>query len=123
MENYLGEAFGVIKEDPSDVEVIFNSDVAEYVRSRVWHPSQQIREISGGRINVKMRAGGEYELASWVLSFGPAATVVSPERLRRRVEADLSRAMDNYRVERTVVPPGKSKKVEVKKATATATRR
>jgi predicted DNA-binding transcriptional regulator YafY len=123
VENYLGEAFGVIKEDPSDVEIIFNADVAEYVRSRVWHPSQQVREINAGRINLKMRAGGEYELASWILSFGASATVVAPERLRRRVESDLTRAMENYRVERTVVPPGKSKKVEVKKAAATATRR
>jgi len=123
VENYLGEAFGVIKEEAADVEIIFNADVAEYVRSRVWHPSQQVRELSAGRINLKMRAGGEYELASWVLSFGASATVVGPERLRRRVEADLSRAMENYRVERTVVPPPKSKKTEVKKAAAAASRR
>jgi predicted DNA-binding transcriptional regulator YafY len=123
VENYLGEAFGVIKEEPSDVEVIFNSDVAEYVRSRVWHASQSVREIGGGRINLKMRAGGEFELASWVLSFGASATVVSPERLRRRVEGDLARAMENYRKEKTVAPPGKAKKLDVKKASAAAARR
>src|ERR1041385_7314119 len=54
VENYLGEAFGVIKKEPADVEIIFGSDVAEYVRSRVWHQSQQVREIGGGRINLKM---------------------------------------------------------------------
>jgi predicted DNA-binding transcriptional regulator YafY len=123
VENYLGAAFGLIKEEPSDVEIVFAADVAEYVRSRVWHPSQQVREIGGGRITLKMHAGGEFELASWVLSFGPSATVVSPERLRRRVENDLSRAVENYRTEKTVVTPGKTKKVEVKKAAATATRR
>ena len=122
VENYLGEAFGVIKEEPADVEIIFGADVAEYVRSRVWHPSQQIREIGNGRINLKMRAGGEFELASWVLSFGPSATVLAPERLRRRVETDLGRAMENYRTEKTVVSPGK-KKVDLKKATAAASRR
>jgi len=123
VENYLGEAFGVIKEEASDVEVIFGADVAEYVRSRVWHASQQVREIGGGRINLKMRAGGEYELASWILSFGPSATVVAPERLRRRVESDLARAMENYRMEKTVVTPGKAKKVEIKKAAASVSRR
>lgn len=123
VENYLGEAFGVIKEEPADVEIIFNSDVAEYVRSRVWHPSQQVREIGAGRINMKMRAGGEYELASWVLSFGPSATVIAPERLKRRIETDLARAADNYRVERTVLPSGKSKKLDIKKTAAGASRR
>src|SRR6266403_1656018 len=78
------------------VEVVFNSDIAEYVRSRVWHPSQQVREIGGGRISMKMHVGGEFELGSWILSFGPSATVVSPERLRRRVEAELGRALENY---------------------------
>src|SRR2546423_1626280 len=52
VESYLGEAFGVIKEEPLDVEVIFGSDVAEYVRSRVWHQSQSVREIGNGRINL-----------------------------------------------------------------------
>jgi len=123
VENYLGESFGVIKEEPSDVEIVFASDVAEYVRSRVWHPSQQVREIGNGRISMKMHVGGEFELASWVLSFGPSATVVSPDRLRRRVESDLARAMENYRTEKTVATPGKTKKVEVKKAAATTARR
>ncbi len=122
VESYLESAFGVVKEDPFDVEIIFNKDIAEYVRSRVWHPSQQVREIGGGRINMKMHVGGEFELGSWILSFGPSAVVVSPERLRRRVEAELSRALDNYRVEVTVAPPRKAKKVEAKKAAAAARR-
>jgi predicted DNA-binding transcriptional regulator YafY len=112
----------VIKEEAADVEIIFGADVAEYVRSRVWHASQSVREIGSGRINLKMRAGGEFELASWILSFGASATVVAPERLRRRVESDLSRAMENYRKEKTVAP-AKAKKLDVKKAAATAARR
>ena len=84
VESYLESAFGVVKEDPFDVEIVFNTDIAEYVRSRVWHPSQQVREIGGGRINMKMHVGGEFELGSWILSFGSSATVVSPDRLRRR---------------------------------------
>src|SRR5262245_24609949 len=110
VENYLGSAFGVIKEEPSDVEIVFGADVAEYVRSRVWHPSQQVREIGGGRITLKMHVGGEFELASWVLSFGASATVIAPERLRRRVENDLLRAADNYRTERPLPPPVKPRK-------------
>ncbi len=123
VESYLESAFGVVKEDPFDVEIVFNRDIAEYVRSRVWHPSQQVREIGGGRITMKMHVGGEFELGSWILSFGPSATVISPERLRRRVEAELARALENYRKETTVIPHRKSKKVEVKKAAATAARR
>src|SRR3989449_11091694 len=122
VESYLESAFGVVKEDPFDVEIIFNQDIAEYVRSRVWHPSQVVREIGGGRITMKMHVGGEFELGAWILSFGSSARVVSPERLRRRVEAELVRTLDNYRLEVTVAP-GKSKKLESKKAAAAGARR
>ncbi|PYS34189.1 MAG: hypothetical protein DMG14_30095, partial [Acidobacteria bacterium] len=122
VESYLESAFGVVKEEPFDVEIIFNSDIAEYVRSRVWHPSQQVREIGGGRITMKMHVGGEFELGSWILSFGASASVVSPDRLRRRVEAELARALENYRKEVTVAP-AKAKKHDSKKAMAAAGRR
>jgi predicted DNA-binding transcriptional regulator YafY len=123
VETYLESAFGVVKEEPFDVEVVFNSDISEYVRSRVWHPSQQVREIGGGRISMKMHVGGEFELGSWILSFGASATVVSPDRLRRRVEAELARALENYSKEVTVAPSRKVKKVDPKKALAAAGRR
>ncbi|PYS16308.1 MAG: hypothetical protein DMG15_02620 [Acidobacteria bacterium] len=93
------------------------------MRSRVWHPSQQVREIGNGRISMKMHVGGEFELVSWILSFGPSAVVVSPERLRRRVEAELVRAAESYLKEITVAPTRKAKKVESKKAAAAAGRR
>jgi predicted DNA-binding transcriptional regulator YafY len=117
-EAYLESSFGLVKEDPYDVEIIFGADVAEYVRSRVWHPSQQCREIEGGRIRMKLRVGGELELVSWILSFGPSAYVVGPERLRSRVERELARALDSYSKEVTVVPRRKPRKVEARKAAA-----
>jgi len=123
VESYLESSFGLVKEDPFDVEIIFGSSVAEYVRSRIWHPSQQCREIDGGRIHMKLHVGGEFELVSWILSFGQSAKVISPDHLRRRVESELSRALDNYRVEVTVAPAKKVKKVESKKAAAAAGRR
>src|SRR4029450_11929997 len=93
VESYLESSFGLVKEDPFDVELIFGADVAEYVRSRVWHPSQQCRELEGGRIRMKLHVGGEMELVSWILSFGPSAQVISPERLLARVERELARAL------------------------------
>src|SRR4029453_18223330 len=115
VETYLESSFGVVKEDPFDVEIVFGADVAEYVRSRVWHPSQQCRELDDGRIRMKMHVGGEFELVSWILSFGPSPHVISPERLLSRVERELARALENYRKEVTVAPRKKARKVEARK--------
>ena len=118
VETYLESSFGMVKEEPYDVEIIFGADVSEYVRSRVWHPSQQCREIERGRIRMKMHVGGEVELVSWILSFGPSAYVVAPERLRSRVERALAKALESYSKEITVAPRRKARKVEVRKAAA-----
>jgi proteasome accessory factor B len=118
VETYLESSFGLVKEDPFDVEIIFGADVAEYVRSKVWHPSQQCRELDGGRIRMMLHVGGEFELVSWILSFGPSAQVISPERLRTRVERELARALENYRKEITVAPRKKARKVETRKVEA-----
>jgi len=122
VESYLESAFGIVKEEPVDVEVIFGKNIAEYVRSRIWHPSQQCREIDGGRIRMKLHVGGEFELVSWILGFGASAQVISPDRLRRRVESELSRTLDNYRHEVTVAPT-KERKADARKPLAAAVRK
>jgi hypothetical protein len=72
---------------------------------------------------MNLHVGGEFELVSWILSFGPSARVIAPEKLRRRVETELARALENYRAEVTVVPPKKAKKVELRKAAASVGRK
>jgi predicted DNA-binding transcriptional regulator YafY len=124
VETYLESSFGLVKEEPFDVEIVFSADVAEYVRSRVWHPSQQCREIDRGKIRMKLHVGGEFELVSWILSFGHSAQLISPDHLRRRLESELARTLGNYRVEVTVAPRKKpGKKIEVKKTASAAGRR
>jgi len=122
VETYLESSFGLVKEDPFDVEILFKPDVASYVRSRIWHPSQEVREVSGGEIVMHLHVGGEFELGAWILSFGPSAIVLSPEKLRRRVESDLARTLDSYRVEVTVAPSRAKSKKKTRKAQGAAKR-
>jgi hypothetical protein len=72
---------------------------------------------------MNLHVGGEFELVSWILSFGPSAKVIAPERLRHRVETELARALDNYRAEVTLVPSKNLKKVEARKVAASAGRK
>jgi predicted DNA-binding transcriptional regulator YafY len=116
VENYLESSFGLVKEAPFDVEIVFGPKVAEYVRSRIWHPSQQCREIGGGRIRMKLHVGGEMELVSWIMGFGASARVVAPDRLRRLVETELSRTLETYTKEVTVAAAKKPRRVELRRA-------
>jgi proteasome accessory factor B len=110
VESYLESSFGLIREDPFDVEVLFKANIASYVRSRVWHPSQKVRDVGNGEVVMSLHVGGEFELVAWILSFGSSAVVLSPDKLRKRIESELARALDPYRVEVTVAPTGRKKR-------------
>lgn len=91
------EAFGVVWERPMTVVVRFRADQAPYVREREWHPTQKLRELRDGRVELTFRAGGAFEIMRWILGWGDAAEVVKPTRLRRELERVLVNASQNYR--------------------------
>ncbi len=88
-------AFGLIKGEPAHVRIFFTEAVARYVRRRLWHPSQEIREVAGG-IELHMDVLGTVEVRSWVLSFGDKAEVLEPAALREVVAGELRRAAARY---------------------------
>lgn len=95
-DRYRRESFGVIWEKPMDVTIRFSADQAPYVRERVWHPSQTVRELPDGRIDLSFRAGGVFEIARWVLTWGDAVEVKAPPGLRRYVASTLASASRIY---------------------------
>ena len=93
VEERLSNAFGISSEEPMDVVVRFTEEQAPYIRERIWHPSQELEELEDGRVVLRLRAGGFYEIKSWVLSFGAAAEVLEPEELRETVREEMRAAL------------------------------
>ena len=91
------DAFGVSWEDPTQVVLRFRPDQAPYVRERNWHPSQKIDDLPGGAIQLSFRAGGPFEIRRWILGWGDAVEVISPESLRLEVGHLLKQASFAYR--------------------------
>jgi len=79
------EAFGVSWEEPMQVVLRFSADQAPYVREREWHPTQKIKQLRDGRVELTFRAGGEFEIIRWILGWGEAAEVVRPHKLREQL--------------------------------------
>ena len=96
LDRYRRESFGVIWEKPMNVTIRFSADQAPYVRERIWHPTQRIRELPDGRIDLTFRAGGMFEIARWVLGWGQAAEVLRPRRLRKYVGSAVMEAAKAY---------------------------
>ncbi len=97
LEDYLQSAFHVMRGDPEKVKVRFSPGAAHVVRERIWHPTQEIRELEGGALEVSLEVPINYEIVSWILGFGSAAEVIEPFSLRRRISEELQRALSGYR--------------------------
>jgi predicted DNA-binding transcriptional regulator YafY len=69
---------------------------ARYIRERVCHPTQQLRDLGGGRLEMTLRVNHLLEVKRWVMSFGPDCEVLEPEQLRSEVAAELLQAVRQY---------------------------
>lgn len=70
----------------------FDAEAADRVRERVWHESQEVKELPSGGVEVSMRLGALPEVERWVLGWGEHAEVIAPAELRERV-ATAARAL------------------------------
>ena len=95
-EDLFANSLGVNSGPAARVEIAFDRQVAPYVRARVWHGSQELRDQPDGHLLVTMNVCHDWALRSWILSWGGFATVVAPASLAREVKADLSAATKNY---------------------------
>lgn len=90
-EKFFASALGVLGGDGDHRVVIrFDATVAERVREREWHESQEMRELSGGRLELRLHLGALLEVEQWVLGWGAAAEVVGPAELRASVRQTVA---------------------------------
>lgn len=92
----LDGLFGMVRAgEPERVVLRFAPRVAVFVRSRTWHPSQILRELPDGRLELEMTTAGR-ELLRMVLEWGPMCEVIAPASLRAEVIQSLQQAADLY---------------------------
>ena len=86
LSEYLKGAFNVFKgTDDYEIVVEFDSWGADLVRGRKWHASQEIMELPGRQVRLRLRLNSIEEAERWVLSWGKHATVIRPEALAERL--------------------------------------
>jgi predicted DNA-binding transcriptional regulator YafY len=95
-DDVFANSLGVNTGPPARVEIEFAAKVAPYVRARVWHTSQQMRERPDGMLVLAMNVCHDWALRSWILSWGPFARVLTPAALAKELRSDLQAASERY---------------------------
>jgi len=87
LEKRLRDSFGVYSgEGQYDVVLRFTPQVADYIREKRWHDSQELRELRGGGVELRLKLSSLLEIERWVLGWGGNATVVRPKELVESVK-------------------------------------
>jgi predicted DNA-binding transcriptional regulator YafY len=96
-ESFFSNALGVLGGSGNyQVCVRFAAKVADRVRERVWHESQELRDLPDGDIELTMKLGALPEVESWILSWGADAEVLAPAELRKNIKATVRRLSAQY---------------------------
>ncbi len=92
----FGSSLGVFSAAPEDIELEFDTRIAPYLRGRVWHDSQVLRELPDGRLSLTLSVSNDWALRSWVLGFGGSVRVVRPTALADAVLDEAKRTAARY---------------------------
>ena len=92
----MRHSFKVMHDELHTVKVRISPGWARWVGEKIWHESQKAKKNGDGSLELSFRVAGLDEIKRWVLSFGPEAVVLEPEKLKEMVRKDLSRNLAQY---------------------------
>ena len=96
IDQFMKSSFGVFHGEPVRVRVWFAADIAEYIREKTWHETQNIESLPDGAIIFEAEVAGIAEIKFWILKWGAKARVIEPESLREAIRAEAEAMVANY---------------------------
>jgi len=104
----LSRGFGSYLDGESvKVVVRFSQAIRPYVERRIWHPSQETREVSDGSLEVRFVTTGIEAVKFWLYRWIPHVRVIEPEELKVEMLGELRLQVSELeKVERQICEEG-----------------
>lgn len=91
LQQYLNDSFGRFSGRGKEiVRVVFDAEVAPYLRERPWHRSQRLVERGDGGVEASFEVSHLNDIERRVLSCGAHAHVLAPDELRERMKRSVA---------------------------------
>ncbi len=78
------------------VKIWFSSDIAGYIKEKIWHESQEIHTQEDGSVIFEAEVAGTDEIKFWVMNWGSQAEVIEPESLRKDIRSEIELMFKKY---------------------------
>jgi len=88
LDDFMRHSFKVLHDELYMVKVKISPEWARWVGEKIWHESQKIAKLPDGSLEMTFRVAGVDEIKRWILSLGPEALVLEPEKLKEMVRKE-----------------------------------
>lgn len=102
LEDFMRHSFKVMHDELYTVKVRISPAWARWVGEKIWHESQKVSKLQDGSLEITFRVAGLDEIKRWILSLGPDAIVLEPEKLRVMVRENLMGTLGQYGAARVI---------------------
>lgn len=97
-DEYFEGRFGALAGgDAHEVRLRVEEELVPYFERKLYHPTQKVSPVGdAGKIEVRFQVQGLYEIASFILSWGPGVEVLGPDVLKQRVVEEAQDVVEQY---------------------------
>jgi len=95
-EKFLEKAFAIEPGNPEKVVLRIKKPLGDYIKARIWHPTQRIEE-KDSFIILEMKVPVAEELIKWILGYGDNIEVLEPERLKKIIKREAEKICTLYK--------------------------
>lgn len=97
LAEYSNNSFGVYQEKPIDIVLEFDKSVANDVLNYHFHPTQKIKTLENGNIQVKFTSGGTYAICHELFKWGCSVKIQKPVELKNYYKRCLTDVLNNIK--------------------------
>lgn len=95
LTDYCNNSFGIYQEKPLNITLEFDKEVAEDVLNYYFHPTQKMKQLENGNIQVKFISGGTYAICQELFKWGCNVKIKKPVELKNYYKRYLFDVLNN----------------------------
>lgn len=97
LTEYCKNSFSIYQEDPITITLEFDKSVAEAVLNYHFHPTQKMKQLENGNVQVKFTCGGKYAICHELFKWGGKVQIKKPVELKDYYKQYLSDVLNNIK--------------------------
>lgn len=97
LTEYCKNSFSIYQEAPITITLEFDKSVAEAVLNYHFHPTQKMKQLENGNVQVKFTCGGKYAICHELFKWGVKVQIKKPVELKDYYKQYLSDVLNNIK--------------------------